>query len=75
MRRQQGGRQLKSCRRLAGALIVTDAALYRADGMNVPVYRPSVPEDFWTPHLRAVAGSPPNRSAKSSAFIGSRKQK
>jgi hypothetical protein len=55
--------------------IVTETALYRTNGVNVPVNRPSVPEDFWTPHLHAVAGSPPNRSAKSSAFLGSRKQK
>ena len=50
------GGSLNPVARLAGAFIVTDAALYRAHGMNVPVYRPSVPEDFWTPHLYAVAG-------------------
>lgn len=34
--------------------VIADVALYRAENVEVPSYRPSLPEDLWAPHLHAV---------------------
>lgn len=49
--------------------VIGDAALYRADGVEVPSYRPSLQEDFWSPHLHAVAGLLHQASEASKSYV------
>jgi hypothetical protein len=48
-------RDLVGAARPKTVFVIADAALYRAEGVDVPSYRPSLQEDFWSPHLYAVA--------------------
>ncbi|WP_375778014.1 hypothetical protein ACE103_01245 [Bradyrhizobium sp. ma5] len=55
--------------RAGAAFVVANAALYRVEGVEVPAYRPSLQEDFWSPHLHAVAGLLHEASGASNSYV------